>query len=517
MKNKLHRISIILFLFSSMIAKPNNLQIGNVQLASINKSESYIMVKFDISWENSWRSSSEIPYNWDAAWVFVKYRINNGEWLHAKLSNNAEQHVPPAESTIQPGRLGLGVFLYQSSDGKCTNNWQNAQIRWNYTENFDSNSETKIEVKVIGIEMVYVAQGAFYAGDNGFSKSGFQQGSADIDPWYIGTEHEIHVRNATGGDETDNTDYYYVSGGWNREDTTGSEFIIPADFPKGYNAFYSMKYEISQGQYTDFLNLLTRTQQSTRVESDISSDAITNIYVMSNTLAPMFRNNILCSSINNGTTEPIVFSCSTPEIASNYLSWEDGCAYADWAGLRPMTELEFEKACRGKDRSKSGEFAWGNTTIANSEYTLSYEGTANESISSNFSFTEGNVLYNKTNNFIDGPVRVGIFAATISNYQRITSGAGYWGIMELSGNIREHTVTVGSPIGRSFIGNHGNGSIDNNGNSDVLGWPNYFCSGFRGGGAGASAVYLYTSDRYYGACNRYERTEGRGFRCVRCP
>lgn len=47
----------------------------------------------------------------------------------------------------------------------------------------------------------------------------------------------------------------YLAGGGNgySGDMSGP---IPAAFPKGYNAFYLMKYEISQGQLTDFFNFL---------------------------------------------------------------------------------------------------------------------------------------------------------------------------------------------------------------------------------------------------------------------
>jgi hypothetical protein len=33
-----------------------------------------IMVNFNLSWDNSWRSSVG-PSNWDAAWVFVKFMV----------------------------------------------------------------------------------------------------------------------------------------------------------------------------------------------------------------------------------------------------------------------------------------------------------------------------------------------------------------------------------------------------------------------------------------------------------
>jgi hypothetical protein len=37
-----------------------------------------------------------------------------------------------------------------------------------------------------------------------------------------------------------------------------------ANWPNGFNAFYCMKYEVSQQGYVDFLNTLTYTQQVTR-------------------------------------------------------------------------------------------------------------------------------------------------------------------------------------------------------------------------------------------------------------
>jgi len=44
------------------------------------------------------------------------------------------------------------------------------------------------------------------------------------------------------------------------------------------------------------------------------------------------------------------------------LSWADGAAYAAWAGLRPMTELEIEKLVRGPREPIPGEVGpsyWG--------------------------------------------------------------------------------------------------------------------------------------------------------------
>ena len=55
------------------------------------------------------------------------------------------------------------------------------------------------------MEMVYIPQGSFYAGDNGTSAASFIKGSNDNRPWFIESEDAIAVTNtAVNG-------YYYRS------------------------------------------------------------------------------------------------------------------------------------------------------------------------------------------------------------------------------------------------------------------------------------------------------------------
>ena len=64
-------------------ALSNNVQVSNVRLTNQNTTDDFTMVEFDIIWENSWRYNGG-PNNWDAAWIFVKYKIGaNGAWNHA--------------------------------------------------------------------------------------------------------------------------------------------------------------------------------------------------------------------------------------------------------------------------------------------------------------------------------------------------------------------------------------------------------------------------------------------------
>src|SRR5690606_34108325 len=42
-----------------------------------------------------------------------------------------------------------------------------------------------------------------------------------------------------------------------------------------------------------------------------------------------------------------------------YSGWPVYFAYVDWAGLRPFTEMEYEKACRGPILPQARDYPWG--------------------------------------------------------------------------------------------------------------------------------------------------------------
>src|SRR5262244_2239171 len=65
-------------------ASANNIQISNVTSLP---NTGYVQMQFDLSWDNSWRNSS----NYDAAWIFFKFKDNDGTWRHLNVtgSNNA--------------------------------------------------------------------------------------------------------------------------------------------------------------------------------------------------------------------------------------------------------------------------------------------------------------------------------------------------------------------------------------------------------------------------------------------
>jgi hypothetical protein len=172
-----------------------------------------------------------------------------------------------------------------------------------------------------------------------------------------------------------------------------------------------------------------------------------------------------------------------------------------------MTELEYEKSCRGNQNPSANEFAWGNTS-ATALSALSNASTMSET-ASNTSF---NIAYN--NAYTSGPVRTGIFAT--SSTARATSGSGYYGNMELSGNLWERVVTLGNATGRTFSGAHGNGTLTSGGAADVSGWPAAAGTGWKGGSwFNTTTNSATTSDRAQAANADNTRSADAGGRGVR--
>ncbi len=528
---------IFIIVLSPFLLFGNNISVENIIITNNNPTQGYAMVQFDLSWENSWRVNSA-PDNWDAAWVFVKYKVSGGVWQHAYLNDSEHSVGLGSAGTIEIGLVddlvafnsetnpGVGAIIYRSTTGTGLFSAQGMQLRWNYLNNLPDLASV-VELRVFAIEMVMVKGGNFFLGD-GVSFASFRNESANLPCLLSASGATVRVNSTNFDDSQLLNSGIWVDGddGISRSSPYASD--MNPDYPTGYRGFYSMKYEISQGQYRDFLNCLTRQQQNSRTGTDISGTAVINRYVMSNSSIIYDRNGLRCDSVLPAI-EPIVVYCDLDGdgkgdgsgdgewVACNYLSWEDGIAYLDWSGLRPMTELEFEKACRGPLGAVGGEFSWGTAIIAENGYSLFDEGSVGERISVNYSGTAGNALYGSTLGSILGPARVGIFAGNVANDGRVRSGSGFSGVFDLSGNLWEQCVTLGNISGRNYKGLHGNGILGPDGLSDVSWWPgqNGVGGGFRGGSWHNSAPILRVSDRFDASLSNSYRSFVYGFRGVR--
>jgi len=516
----------------------NNIAVTNAALGSQNTTTDTEVIQFDISWENSWRDAT----NYDAAWVFIKYSVDSGAtWAHATLKTAGTN---PADTNIGSG-TGIaiivptdkkGAFIQRSADGTGTLSTTSIQLTWDYGTDgvSDTNANTNTTViRVMAIEMVYIPAGSFDLGDGSGSAESVNafHVTDNTKAGTIGTTLLQNIKvdvNSYDDAQIEGTGIGIDGDGGIDSDNDG--VIDNASFPTGYNAFYIMKYEVSQGQYRDFLNMLTRTQQNTRIVSQTA-----NNYTMTNATTVTYRDFIRnpasipsgaitfgCDYAANAATGDGTFDASGDAewTAANYLSWMDQAAYADWAGLRPMTELEYEKASRGPTAASYQEWAGGAYSTIDYFSDLSNAGTSSEAKGA----TRPNANCNYSSATPDGPIRCGMFATASST--RTQAGASYYGVMELSGNLWERPVTVGNSTGRAFDGANGDGALATNGNANGTSlqyWPGYSAgeiigatgSGIRGGHWNNAATFARVSDRYYAAYTDTYRYFISGARCAR--
>lgn len=465
--------------------------------------ENFRQVTFTVSWQNAWNlDSATAPGNHDAAWIFVKYSFGDS-WQHLDLSPmDVHQTNAPDRLRVEPALDGKGVFLIPAFSG--TGHIDSVEVTLEL--NVPLRPPHQIFFLTCGIEMAYVPEGAFYLGD-GASNSSFWAGDSS-GPFWIKDESAIDFGN--GADDL------------GRDSVSGSANAVPESWPKGSEGFYCMKYEISQEQYGDFLQTLTAQQQAARIA--VSPQSPPGTFALSSG-AP-FRNGIHLTLPANGFGAVAGFGYDLQadftfneeddgqNRACNWLSWDDLCAYLDWACLRPLSEFEYEKACRGPLPPLPLEFAWGTDEIVDAN-TLINDGTANEAVTEVVTGNEG--LASQGYAGPQGPLRCGFAAA--ENTTRREAGAGYYGVMEMSGNLWEQCV-VTNPDGLIFVANPGDGNLDTEGKANEASWPTASGAGHRGGAWNSGVLPgfrdLAVSDRFYAGLAPHTRRNtvgGRGGRC----
>ncbi len=462
---------LIIFAFFIQNVNANNLNISTVTL--LNDST----ISFNVSWDNSWNVSSA-PFNWDAVWIYVKRKdCASNQWSHVNLSTKIGDHTTVAPLQVDTVSDGKGVFVRRAAVGSGNISSTLVTLRM---KNLPAG---QFDFKVMGIEMVYVPQSQFYLGD-GASVNTFRTG-ATTNPYLLLNESAVTVANS--GTALGATALLPASN-------------IPAAYPKGFASFYSMKYEITHGQWIEFLNSINVDQAINRA------------------------NNTAANRLNITGAWPL-FATTVPYRAVGNLAWADLLAFLDWSALRPMSEFEFEKSCRGPVFPVAGELAWGTSNLTDAN-TPANDGTATETCSEIPG--AGGAIVNINNSSVNpnGPYRVG-FAGTASS-SRLSSGASYYGIMELSGNVWEHVISGSTATGLTYTGVLGDGEISSTptpGFADTPGWPNVQASvasatsapgaALKGGAFTATAAESRVSDRTYSNYDQGVRATSFGGRGVR--
>jgi formylglycine-generating enzyme required for sulfatase activity len=442
--------AITLLLFSAA-AFASDITVEGVEWMRNAATKTYA-ARFTIAWNNSWRNDR----NHDAAWVFIKYQPQSrlANYRHARILSSGHRLLMnqvtgcPDPSFEVPGDRG-GIFIFPSAKYRGSIRWM-VEVALDTAILGDQNINLNDRMlEVFAIEMVHVPQDAFTVGDadttalRNFSLFAADGEGKPAGLYTIRSEKEPIAVGPEKGKLYYNADVAIYHG-----DRKGT---IPAEFPKGFAGFYIMKYETTQGQYATFLNSISPTASQARANFG-GKDYYEN------------RGTIRFNDQQ--------YSAGSPQRPCNFFSWDDACAFADWACLRPMTELEFEKACRGPQKPIAHEFPW------NTDNKTKLQRVVN---------TNGDLVWLN-----------GLKESELTDNNRDQFGASYYWVMDLAGSLWERCVTIGDSTGRAFKGTHGDGALTGYGFASNADWPKGSTEtagfGFKGGG-------YYEKQRMYGAFN----------------
>jgi formylglycine-generating enzyme required for sulfatase activity len=383
---------LVIGLLISFSAQSSDFQVVEVRV--INHKQ----LSFSISWKHCWNLEGKAsPNNHDAVYFFLKGSHNNvqSKTLGLKsISSNSNGVIVKLksiggliETQTQIDTAIKVSLLVDLEEPLLAGDWN---------------------INAYALEMAQIPEGSFWVGD---SLSNNTLGNQKSSPLLIDCISKSVFQK-------------------------GDTIALTNNAVSGFKAFYLMKQEICQSNYVDFLNSISEE------EAELMKPSILSLPVNSPQRNRCFitqigkqfgvdanQNSILNEGNDGGA------------IACNWLTNNQLLAYLSWAGLRPLTELEFEKSCRGPIISKPKEFAWG--TI--------YSTDANELVMANTNFETasetGNDSSGLTNHaliagsrYIEGPIRSGFAFTQKSN--RIRAGAGFYGNADLSGNLWEQCLKV---------------------------------------------------------------------------
>lgn len=410
-----------------------SLSATDIEVSQVYFDKNNSAVNFTITWNNAWRNDR----NHDAAWVFVKFEKTNEDYVHGTLAANGHNLVAGnsdrgGEIVISEDRVG--VFLQPSSQHRGRVDWD---VKLQLAPASLNRITADMEAKVYAMEMVYIPAGGFTLGDPDPAALNFSAVYLSDDQgkpaglYEVTSENQVIAVGAKAGS------LFYDAGRYPMY-TGDRKGPIPASFPKGVNPYYMMKYEVSQGMYASFLNSI-----APELASKLSPHTTDKYYESRGSIR-----------FENGS-----YVADSPDRPCNYITWDDGALFADWAGLRPMTELEYVKAARGPGKPQPHEFPWN---------------TDNKEQLGRFVDLDDELK-----------LKEGLEESDMNEANRHQYGASYYWVMDLAGSLWEKCVSLGHPIGRAYTGSHGDGVLSTDGTTNAD-WPKGINEeggyGYRGGG-----------------------------------
>ena len=424
-------------------AEANNISVTNVSLQNQSAANGTVEVKFDLTWNNSYSGTDANSASfYDRAWIFVKYSVGGAPdatvgWKHATLTSGG---------TVTPTADGKGAIANIGID---------QTVKWYYGGDGVARNAT-VRVRVCAIEVVYIPTGQFIYNAANIGGSGYNN--------------------------------YYGAEGSGKQTTVSATTQVPSGastgWPNGYSAFYIAKYEVSQGQYVDFLNMVTQAHATTRAYTSAANG---------NTI-----------SYTSGNDYGSRYATTTPNRGCNFLSWDDvtgydttntAPGYAAWCGMRPMTEMEFEKAARGGGTT-AYTYPWGSSTPSTETYTVD-------------SGTHTKYYANYNNAGGAKPINVGHYLSGDVTRTDAETGASPYGVTDMAGNLWEHLINCASTT--TPANGDGDGTT-----TAPSSWPSASSGkGRRGGGWDKTSDYLRVSNRYYAGWTYAARYYFVGFRPAR--
>jgi hypothetical protein len=384
----------------------NNLAITNVTLSNSSVSTSSTAVVSFVITENNTLSSvtaNGASYN-TADWIFIKFSTQGGgvgTWNHALLAPGG---TVSSSATLTLGSDSMGAWL----DHSATGSQMSATVNLNMATFANRIGWNSVMIQVYAVAMVHIPTGSF-----------------------------VYNESNLGGTTSNN--YNGTAG----PQTVASAANIPASaaagWPNGYSSFYIMRYPISQGQYADFLNSVSATTATVHADT-------------------VFSNFGYSMSVNAG-----VYSTADRNLAMVRMSFFDLSAFLSWAALRPITEMEYERA--GRDVAPDARFyPWGSqapTTPPN--YWPPNEGGG--------PFAQNNMNFGNLSS--QSILDVGRYMSSDVYRTAAQTGVSPYGVADLSGNIATAVILC------SYL------SVPGNGNGSAVfpvSWPNADSyTGYRGG------------------------------------